>query len=184
MSIAKTVSAVDHLPSLEPDPNSVVEQDSLGLDFDPETDSVDLTALRADYQAAARMEHEEALVQILEAFLKINSEPTDEQMHGLAESLGLQKEHVEQVIYSMLADRLNGSIDEYIDIDQDDLDAEDDDDSDDDDEPVEASAEEDEVVLDMTGIDDEVDASIVVNPINTDEMMSVDGEPDPYNNPL
>ncbi len=50
------------------------------------------------------MKNVEQLQRIIELFLDINPEPSDQQFHALAESLGVDHEYLESVSYAMLAD--------------------------------------------------------------------------------
>lgn len=47
---------------------------------------------------------EEALQELIALFLKINPQPSDQQFHSLAEAVGVDKETLESLSYSMLAD--------------------------------------------------------------------------------
>jgi len=46
----------------------------------------------------------EALQELIALFLKINPQPSDQQFHALAEAVGVDKETLESLSYSMLAD--------------------------------------------------------------------------------
>lgn len=60
--------------------------------------------------------------QLLEAFLRLNESPSDEQIHALATALGTDPETLESKIYSMLADVLDdGDSDEIVEDDDSDL---------------------------------------------------------------
>jgi hypothetical protein len=52
------------------------------------------------------------LYQLLEAFLRLNDSPSDEQMHSLASALGMDSEALESTIYSLFADVLDHSSDD------------------------------------------------------------------------
>lgn len=49
------------------------------------------------------MENEQQLQQLITLFLEINPDPSDQQFHMLAESIGVDHEALEAVSYSMLA---------------------------------------------------------------------------------
>lgn len=53
------------------------------------------------------MEHEECLRQLITLFLELNCEPSDAQVHALAEALGEDKETLEAQIYEMLGEELS-----------------------------------------------------------------------------
>lgn len=46
----------------------------------------------------------ECLQELVTLFLKINPEPADAQVHALASAVGVDKEELEAIMYSMLAD--------------------------------------------------------------------------------
>ncbi len=49
------------------------------------------------------MDHQ-ALQELITLFLKINPEPSDQQFHALAEAVGIDKEELESIAYSMLSE--------------------------------------------------------------------------------
>lgn len=50
------------------------------------------------------MKKEQALRQLLTLYLRINPDPSDEQFHNLAYSVGVDKEYLESISYEMLAE--------------------------------------------------------------------------------
>ncbi|MGE8453039.1 MAG: hypothetical protein ACN6OP_20945, partial [Pseudomonadales bacterium] len=50
---------------------------------------------------------ESKYTQIIECFLGLNPDPSDDQVHKFAYSLGVDKEELETVFYAMLSDRLD-----------------------------------------------------------------------------
>ena len=51
---------------------------------------------------------ESKYTQIIECFLGLNPDPSDDQVHKFAYSLGVDKEELETVFYAMLSERLDG----------------------------------------------------------------------------
>ena len=47
---------------------------------------------------------EDALQELIALFLKINPQPSDQQFHALAEAVGIDKEELESIAYSMLSE--------------------------------------------------------------------------------
>lgn len=158
---AKVVRS-DHVTGLDPEPELVTDPvvdvglDQIRKDEDmpaiaAKDDLVDdLEEVVDDLEDGEDLDTEESLSLLIRLFLHLNPEPSDEQVHSLAYSLGLSKEALEELIYSMLSDEL------------DDDDEEDDEEDDDEDEEL----------------DEELAAFIhspIIDPQNADEEMVNDG---------
>ena len=135
---------------------------------------------------------QEITANMLIAYLTIKPNPSDEEVHYLAAALGVPKETLEEVIYNLLAEYIVGAQptvpeeDTYTIYD-----------------PLQADADDElppEVMDDMmeesdsdlsralaiattpveNDTSDAPNMSTILNPTNTDERLSSDGEPDPY----
>lgn len=153
------VSGLEVEPELITDPISDVGLDQIRKDEKASLDvssletadlDDDLEDLLEDINDGEDLETEECLSLFMRLFLKLNPEPSDEQVHSLAYSLGLSKESVEELIYSMLS--------EYIDEDDDDSEENEDEDED----------EDEESLADFIH-------SPIIDPQNADEEMVNDG---------
>ena len=166
------------------------------------------------------------VVCLLESYLTLQPEPSDEQVHHLAKSLGVSKEALEEVMFNMLSDLLSTDVDEAPILDENhpgesdlgvDVDGIDpafigdaygyDGSLDDTDSVTLADADDEMMPGDLETMIDEEDnysddplaaalsvaigeesndtsdapnPSTIINPTNTDERLSSDGEPDPY----
>lgn len=120
----------------------------------------DLESLIEDINDGDDLETEECLSLFLRLFLKLNPEPSDEQVHSLAYSLGLSKEAVEELIYAMLSEYIEEDDEDSDDEDSDGDEREDDEDKDDD--------EGEESFADFIH-------SPIIDPQNADEEMVNDG---------
>ena len=166
------------------------------------------------------------VVCLLESYLTLQPEPSDEQVHHLAKSLGVSKEALEEVMFNMLSDLLSTDVDEALILDENnpgesdlgvDVDGIDptfigdaygyDGSLDDTDSVTLADADDEMMPGDLETMIDEEDnysddplaaalsvaigeesndtsdapnPSTIINPTNTDERLSSDGEPDPY----
>lgn len=144
-------------PNTIVDPDNAQDTDSLTEDVDPgEAASARRAAiadLDSEYRSVAAANHEEMLDSFLRLFLGLNPQPSDEQVHSLAKAIGVSKEALEAVIYSMLSEMLGNEDDDELDV-------------------LEESASVD---------DGGFNRSIILNPEDTDERMANDGEVDEHN---
>lgn len=76
-------------------PTEVVASDDEGEDEAVEADGVFNTT------------SEENLLQLFEAFYRINSSPTDEQFHALATALGVPHEQLEEALFKLIGDAIS-----------------------------------------------------------------------------
>lgn len=90
--------------------NSAATGNGVEADFDHLVDPVleeEFKEMATAATSTATLElAEDNLTGLLECFLCLNPSPSDEQVHALSKALGLSKEAVEQVIYTMLSQRL------------------------------------------------------------------------------
>ena len=180
-------------------PHTARETDDPNRTIDAETTKLRRPSRRktakisAPVRAAIADATQDLVVCLLESYLTLKANPSDAEVHHLAKALGVSKESLEEVMYSMLSERINCDEDEVL------LD---------DSSVIEPDFAKDEEILpdaegepiysedsdsalekalaiattpfDKDTTEDAPDPSSIVTPMTTDERLSSDGEPDPY----
>lgn len=120
------------------------------IEIDPELEDAFKEMHSAAVVKASTEQLEASLMTFLTCYLSIIKTPSDEQVHSLAKSIGLSKEALEQVIYSMLSERLTAASPPF---------------DENEDYPPQPSG---------------YGPSIITDPIDTDERLANDGIPDEH----
>jgi hypothetical protein len=96
------------LDELDPDTSTDVDpEEELETDLPPAPADVVPTEVIASDEQVFNTSSEENLLELFTAFYRINKQPTDDQFHALAESLGIPHEQLEEALFKLIGESMS-----------------------------------------------------------------------------